>query len=254
MRLLLIEDDIAHCKLYRQQIVLGGHIHILNIAHGVKDALGYVRREVPDVILLDLELRGSDGSGLLFLQMLQIDKESAPYIIVITNNSSPKTFALARQYGTDFIIPKYKPDYSPQYVIDFAYQYYLLSQSERVSIDSLSPPVEEKIEQYLENIGITYDMSGRKYIAEAARLVLERGIFDVQLGRDIYPIIARRYGKSDASIDRAIGNAIKKAWRISSMETLARYYTPKTSLYKGVPTNKEFIFYVADKLSQESKA
>lgn len=249
MKLLLIEDDLDHCELYRQQIAVTGHHCILCVAHGVKDALRCVRRELPDAILLDLELRGSDGSGLLFLQTLQMEKDAAPYIIVITNNRSDKTFALARQSGADFIIPKFKPDYSPQYVIDFAYQYYLLYSKEKSVID-FPPPVETEIDRLLETLGVTHDMTGRTYLIEAVRIVAEQGIAEVQLSKAVYPIIARKYKKSDASIDKAIGNAIRKAWRTTDLHALGQAYTTGISMDKGVPTNKELIWYLADQLAQ----
>lgn len=60
--------------------------------------------------------------------------------------------------------------------------------------------------------------------------------------------IAQIYSKSDASVERAIQNAINCAWRRTDIADLIKYYTARISSEKGVPTLMEFVYYYAEKL------
>ena len=59
------------------------------------------------------------------------------------------------------------------------------------------------------------------------------------------------YEKNDTSVERAMQNAINRAWRSSDIEDLQRYYTAKVDPLKGVPTMTEFIYYYVNKIKSE---
>lgn len=61
-------------------------------------------------------------------------------------------------------------------------------------------------------------------------------------------MLGEKYKKSDASIERAMQNAINRAWRTSDIDDLLTYYTARIQSQKGVPTIMEFIFYYANKI------
>lgn len=251
MKLLLVEDDIKHCDLYKTQIAKAGHVNQLWLSYGAKDGLSTYHRQSPDIILLDLELNKSDGNGIDFLKELQAIRQERLAVIVITNVESEITHMLAHKYGADFILTKANPVYSPGYAIGFACEFYMTAYGTSAAIPKRA--IQERIEEKLDALGSTFDMSGRKYLIEAIHIVSEIGIEKVQLKRDVYPQIARKYKKSDDSIERAIDNAIKKAWRISDWSTLIKHYSPQTNYLKGIPTIKEFIFFVVESLRKETR-
>ena len=63
--------------------------------------------------------------------------------------------------------------------------------------------------------------------------------------------VAQLYGKSEPSIERAMQNAINRAWKMSSINDLLTHYTAKINSAKGSPTITEFICYYANKLRNE---
>lgn len=254
MKILLIEDDQAHCVKYKECTDYLPYTAELSIANGCVQGLEITKRILPDIILLDLELHRADGDGILFLvELKKLGIKAVPYIIVITVNSSRRSHRMARQCGADYIFTKTKPDYSPRLVLDFAYNYF--SYQDDAPSNSGGITLEEEIAVEIEMVGITNGMAGRNYIIEAVLIILnlysnnlKSG--DIGLNIHVYPVIARKYRKSDKSVEQGIRNAIKKAWLITEMEALAEHYTAKISYKTGFPENRNFLFYYADKFKQ----
>ena len=69
-----------------------------------------------------------------------------------------------------------------------------------------------------------------------------------ELLRQLHP---ETYKKSDASVERAMQNAINRAWRHSDIEELLAHYTARIRSEKGVPTTLEFVFYYANKIKTD---
>ena len=64
-------------------------------------------------------------------------------------------------------------------------------------------------------------------------------------------IIGDKYQKTEASVERAMQNAINRAWKQTDIDELSRYYTARIHSDKGVPTITDFIYYYAAKLNNE---
>lgn len=256
MKIVLIEDDKIHCQKYKNCIEYLPYSIQLDIAHGSQQGIELIQCMKPDVILLDLELQKTDGDGILLLNSLKkIKLTQIPYIIVITVNCSPRVHKTARRCGMDYIFIKSKPDYSPRMVLDFAHTYFINAEDESIknSQNVAENTFESEIAKEIEKIGITYGMNGRDYIIDAVSIILNLyennfAAASISLNRHVYPVIARKYKKSEKSIEQGIRNAIKKAWLITDLDILADSYTAVVSYRTGFPENRDFLFYYADKL------
>ena len=248
LTILLIEDDPEECQALIQHAESNEHITLLGATNHANKALTQVKTTIPDVIILDLELHQGSGSGISFLKSLQdTGITSKPYILITTHNISQYTHNQVRQLGADFIMLKSQSDYSAQSVIDFIQSLNLTRQKSTLPVKQniLSPQDAEKqlltkISSEIDLIGISPKMVGRKYLIDAILLVI-----DEQKG--YIAKIAGKYKKSDASVERAMQNAINQAWRTSDIEDLLQLYTARISSEKGVPTLNEFIFFYANK-------
>ena len=98
------------------------------------------------------------------------------------------------------------------------------------------------------DIGIPASLSGYTYLREAIRLVIDTGMTpDGMLSKQIYPVIAKKHGKSMASIEKAIRTAIETAWIRGRTDLLDRLFGYTVSAQRGKPTNTEFIAMIADR-------
>lgn len=253
LSILLIEDDKTACDEIQNYINSIDDIHLAGITNNANNALELVQSLLPDVILLDLELHLGGGNGLIFLQKLnQMQLTIKPFILVTTNNTSQITFASARKLGADFILTKYESGYSPQYIVEFIHlmKDVILSHNvvpaqfrQELSPDTQKRNLTQRIQRELHLVGISTKAVGFQYLVDAILLTTQKPTTNISR------ILSEKYGKSDASIERAMQNAINRAWQTNNPDDLLKYYTARIRSDRGVPTLMEFIHYYARQLS-----
>ena len=256
LSILLIEDDKEACEAIKQYIDELDDVSLVGIVDNSNQALQCVKDCLPEVVILDLELHQGSGNGLLFLNELrQLDLPFYPFVLITTNNSSAAIYEYARQSGADFIMAKHQLDYSAKMVVNFLR---VMKNTIQSKIASKAPEhnttesPEQKTKRIVRRIGLELDFVGispkhvgNKYLTDAIQLVIK------QPTNRLCTIIGAKYGKTESSVERAMQNAIDKAWRTSDIEDLLEHYTAKISSEKGTPTLTEFIYYYANKIKTE---
>ena len=274
LTLLLVEDDKQASKEMIACADTFDDITFTGATDNSTEAVALVHERLPHAIILDLELHNGSGSGLAFLHAL---KEHAPakkpYIIVTTNNSSQITYDAARQAGADYIFYKHQADYSADTVLSFLQMLkkvildnYMASgtastqmipsdstkttgttgsaKSTKASLEADRHMI-RRIHLELDQIGINPKVKGYQYLTDAIYLVMHTP------PRNLCTKLAQTHGKTESSIQRAMQNAIAKAWRTAPIDDLLKFYTAKINSEKGVPTITEFVYYYANKLKNE---
>ena len=253
MSILLIEDDKVACYELSRYIEKFDDLKLIGITKNTSEGVSMVCSMLPDVVILDIELHSGTGNGIMFLAELNASKPARmPYILITTNNSSSATYDMIRHLGADFIMAKCKPDYSAQYVIDFLrmMQHTILNCRNSVVVELPEEDSWEKnqamyirrINKELDLVGISPRNIGYRYLTDAILMVMKDPSVNV------YKQLAQNYKKSDPSVERAMQNAINRAWRISNIDDLIANYTARIHSEKGVPTTLEFVHYYANKI------
>jgi CheY-like chemotaxis protein len=106
--ILLGEDNAADVYLIRQALEENGVKYTLEVAtHGgeMLSALARKRGELPDLIVLDLNLPRYDGLEILKLIRDNRDLYKIP-VVILTSSDSPKDRVAASQLGADCYIRK----------------------------------------------------------------------------------------------------------------------------------------------------
>ena len=255
LKVLLIENDKAACSEMQAAMDATTDLALIHITDDSTDALRIVASSLPDVVILDLELHLGGGNGLFFLEGLKkLELPVHPYILVTTNNSSAVTLEQARLLGSDFIMAKYNSEYSAQYVIEFLQMMkpaILSSEQSKVHTSVPESPADheqriiQRIQRELDLIGISPKAIGYQYLTDAILITYHNP------GPNLCRKLSEKYHKTDVSIERAIQNAINRAWKTSDPDDLLTYYTGHIRPDKGVPTLMEFVHYYARKLQFE---
>lgn len=256
LSILLVEDDKDTCEKFAYYIDELDDVTLVNITDNSYHAIDYIKEYLPDAVILDLELNLGTGNGLSFLKEVKsINIAIIPYILVTTNNSSQTTYNIVRQLGADFIMYKHQSDYTEKGAVDFLRMLKDIIHNNQQNANMQNSPdnspilTKKRLSRLaaieLNRIGISPKAVGYKYLNEAIQLILK------EQDDNIIGTIAEKYNKSDSSIERAMQNAINKAWRTTSIEDLLIHYTAKISSEKGVPTVTEFIYYYANKIKYE---
>lgn len=257
LTILLIEDEPLECQELIQYIESINGVRLVGVTNNSEKALDYAVDAQPDTIILDLELHKGYGNGLSFLHALR--KKNLPfpiYILVTTYNLSTITHESVRKMGADFIMLKSQEDYNAKIVIDFLYSLKNIIQNKKKStIDycDTAEMLEEKqqkekirVLRELEYIGISPSAVGRKYLIDSILHIIN------EESGNILTVISKKYAKTEASVERAMQNAIDKAWRTVHIDDLEKYYTARINSARGVPTIMEFIYYYGEKIKNEN--
>ncbi len=256
LSLMLVEDDPRACKEIITEVSdCGDDFSLVGVTNNSNRALSYVRELHPDAIIIDLELQGGSSDGLDFLKKLKTaDVSPLPYMLVITGSEDPLTHKVAREYGADFIMAKNSPDFSAQSVVDFLKITKTVISSRKAhqaSADAApSAELEEKrlqrrIAHELDKVGISAKCIGYRYLVEAISIIMKQPV------QHVCRIIGKKYSKTENSVERAMQNAINRAWAGTDPNDLIANYTARIKSSKGIPTITEFIFHYAQKLNNE---
>lgn len=255
LTVLLVEDDQQTCEEIAAYVDTLEDMSLIGVTSNSAKAVEIIQDNLPDAVILDLELHSGSGNGLSLLQAVkQLHLAKMPYILITTNNSSATTYEAARQLGADFILSKHQTDYSPKGAVDFLHMMKSVIQNRAGSATtSLRSDIPEKMHKRivrricteLDQIGISAKTVGYKYLVDGIQLVIQEPT------QNLCGIIGKKYGKTDSSVERAMQNAIARAWRITPIDDLLRFYTARISSEKGVPTVTEFIYYYANKIKNE---
>ncbi len=251
--LVVVEDDLNTCKEYEAKTKASNDIFLISTTNNTKTALSLIKDYSPNAIILDLELHKGYGNGILFLKELsELNFSQTPYILVVTNNISSTTHDIVRNLGADFVITKNQQDYSVDMVLGFLVS--ILNSKAKLNNSSKAYELEknqlnkeklkERISKELDLIGVSPKVLGRKYLSDAIEIITGKRVHNIS------SILAQKYSKSDASIERAMQTAINRTWRNTDIDTLSKYYTAYISPDKGVPTVTEFIYYYAERIKQ----
>lgn len=119
MKLLLVEDDVNTCEIFKKIERAKSEIKFIAITNSEVEALNCVKNNMPDGIILDLELTNGKGSGFGFLKELRkIKLKILPKIIVTTNICTDSVYDYLHDNKVDFIFYKKQEGYSEENVID----------------------------------------------------------------------------------------------------------------------------------------
>ena len=105
--------------------------------------------------------------------------------------------------------------------------------------------VTQRIIAELNHVGINPKSKGYQYLIKAILIMMKEPTQNISV------IVAMHFNKTEISVERAMQNAINRAWATSDINDLEKYYTAKINPEKGKPTLTEFICYYATKIKNE---
>lgn len=251
LTILLIEDDKQACNDLQAYFDTCDDLALVESTNDANLGLKLVNAYLPNIILLDLELHHGSGNGFMFLNELKtLPITQLPYVIVTTQTMSDATLAQARALGADLILTKYDASYSVEYVgstIRLMQAAIMRKNTSLAQLSDASPAqvgnlVKLRIQRELELIGINPKNKGYNYLIDSIYNYMQDP--GIHLSRSLVP----KYHKSEKSIERAMQNAIKRAWDTNDIDDLFKHYTAYIRPDKGFPTLMEFVCYYAKKI------
>ena len=254
VRVLIVEDDKEDREEYRMLIKERGTMQLLAETDDPEEALCMLEIMYIDALILDLEL--PKGSGILFLekmQMLNIDK---PFIAVVTNVVSRVIYDTIRGMGVDYICTKGDKDFSlnvPLSIIEISAPYRRSRAKEKltsgkVNLRTRREIYRRNIEEEMIRLGFSNKMSGTAYCQCAILFILMSENMNVSMTKEVYPYVATEYKVSARNVERSIRIVIEKVWTEQDIRKLEELYPYEWDKSTGRPTNAEFMHNMIKKI------
>lgn len=240
IRILLIEDNLKTCALFRQAILAYDTLELCAETGSEQEALRLLETEQPDVVILDLEL--AEGTGMNFARKMRLLPINQPFTVVTTNNCSESIGRYLRsELKLDFIFQKENLGYNPNQVLDTIDLIYKFHQTPCDDTLHKHNALNQLIYDELENLGFSKKYSGTDYIAEALLYTAEHPHDTIHLSKVIYPLLVQRHQCDASTIERCMRTCIERVWTNCSPADLAMVYPFSVKNANGRPTNSEFI-------------
>ncbi|MBQ4068047.1 MAG: response regulator [Lachnospiraceae bacterium] len=247
LTIMLVEDDEDTCAQIAEYANTFDDIRIIKTTNNSVDAYSYTLENMPDAVILDLELHEGGGNGLDFLTKLaNTFGKHKPFILLTTHNVSNLIKEEARALGTDFILTKYSEGYThkePISLLRILRHTIVKNRNTHISPGIQSEELlRQQIEIELAPFNFHRKSKGYTYLCD---IILNTCINNLDYSLDN---LADKYGQTVPSVERAMQRAIKRAWNSTSIEVLFMYYDGSIDRAKGHPTLKKFVLYYAKKL------
>jgi len=103
VKVLIVDDHTVFCEALSSLLTIKGEVDVVGIASNAEDAFKKVKQLNPDVVLMDIELKDSDG-----IQTTRIIKEKHPNteVIILTMHTDEQYLLEAIQAGAKGYILK----------------------------------------------------------------------------------------------------------------------------------------------------
>ncbi|MDR2514105.1 MAG: hypothetical protein LBD02_02720 [Christensenellaceae bacterium] len=227
MDVLIVARDEKTLKNVEKMVLLSGNAVLGEAVDGGR-ALALMRRSLPDALLCDALLRGTDGIALLPKLLQKGSQLLRPLPVLSAPFPKPGGLlgGLCFCRGWDEAIAA------------------LEGAKER----SPSPEGLQAIENTLETLGFAPHMRGTHYLRRALELCVLDGRRLQNLRDHVYARLAEESGGAAPNVERDIRYAIESAWRYGRLQNLEEFFGYTVLPERGKPTNRAFLAQITDRL------
>lgn len=107
VRVFILDDSPQITEMLSELLCDPGYIEIVGFDDSAKNAIEKIRLSVPDVVIVDLQLK--DGSGFEVVKAIRLLAQAKDIVIILfTNHVSRELHAHALELGVDFFLDKSK--------------------------------------------------------------------------------------------------------------------------------------------------
>lgn len=261
IRVLLADDNRDFVEILREYIHTQEDMILTGVAYNGNDALEMIKKEEPDVVVLDIIMPHLDGLGVME-KLGNINKR--PRVIILTSFGQENMTQRAVQLGADYYILKpFDLDTLSKRIrqlvgVSEVASTYSSTKSVVYPSESISSGrtggmksvkmIEIEVTKMIQQMGVPAHVKGYQYLRDAIVCVIKEVSLLGAVTKELYPMIAKKYNTTPSRVERAIRHAIELAWDRGNIEFMNKFFGYTINVDRGKPTNSEFIAMVADKL------
>ena len=249
----LVEDDPSTRNAFASYTDMTEDVMLVSVDAGAKEAIQSICNDLPDAVILDLELQNGNGTGMDVLKFIKTaDLPKRPFILVVSDYVSGPLRYRVQALGADFIFSKKQDGFSERYVVDFLRD--LSNSIHQAGLNGTASTIESPrqrenrtmalIKDELLAVGITPRMKGFRYLSEGIAITMNAP------QQNLADAIAQSNQATRTAVTRAMEYAIDSAWKKTDIDILTERFKARVRSDTGVPTVLEFVYYYADQIKR----
>ena len=250
-RVMIADDNREFCELLREYFDGQEDMEVVAVAHNGLEAIDFIMRSEPDVVILDIIMPHLDGIGVLE-RLSQMDLKKRPKIVMLTAFGQEKVTQKVVQMGADYYVLK---PFDLEVLTSRVRQ--MVGNGQEMARPQAAPKpktMDVEVTGIIHEIGIPAHIKGYHYLRDAIVMVVSRVELLSAITKELYPSIAIKYKTTPSRVERAIRHAIEVAWNRGNLDLINSMFGHTVSQDRGKPTNSEFIAMVADRLRMGMKS
>ncbi|MBQ6552367.1 MAG: sporulation transcription factor Spo0A [Clostridia bacterium] len=240
----LIADDCFGTESEAARILKGYGMQAVFCGRDGREVVKKTDDLKPNAVVMNLSMRSIDGLGVLSLMK---SKPDAPRFVAVYSGDDSAPVEEAMELGAAYCVPLPIDRNLLASKLDE-----LKFRAETASLNAAPPKpkrdVEAEITELLHTLAVPAHIKGYQYLREAIMLTLRDMDLINSVTKELYPMVAKRFGTTPSRAERAIRHAIEVAWDRGDVEVLNGFFGYTIRSDRGKPTNSEFIALVADRL------
>lgn len=246
----LIAGPCEDFRYLLSQIFAGeSDISLVDEAKNGGEALEKTYMLSPEVVVLDPQLPGGDGLGVL---KGLLENSPRTQVVVVSSVNTNAEVKNAIELGACDYVAK------PCSAVALLYSVRRAAaekegEKEDASLLGFPSDVLFSVVETLKELNMPSKMKGATYLKYSlSKAVMDRRTLDL-VTKNLYPDLARKYNSTDKRVEKAIRNAIEISRKNCSRETKAKYFGYAAAERAFRPSNKEFMGAITDYLSIKPK-
>ncbi|MGI6648391.1 MAG: sporulation transcription factor Spo0A [Bacillota bacterium] len=243
VKVVIADDNREFCEILKEYLESQDDFELVGMANNGNEALEIIREKQPDIVVLDIIMPHLDGIGVLE-RLATGNYGNRPRIVMLTAFGQENMTQRAVELGADYYILK-------------PFDIEVMGNRLRQLADGQSsvPPTPVKtrnldveVTNIIHQMGVPAHIKGYQYLRDAIILVIGEINLLGAVTKELYPMIAQKYGTTPSRVERAIRHAIELAWDRGNIDMMNKFFGYTINVERGKPTNSEFIAMIADKL------
>lgn len=240
IRLLVADDNKQFVQSLKNHLWSVDDIDLVGVAYGGLAVLKEVKKQMPDVILLDSVLPELDGLGVLD-QLRQMPLLKVPRVIALSIPGQEFVETAMLERGADACMCK---------PVDMD----RLCDTVRVCVRTAKPSIavelngkrDALIVSFLNRLQMSSRLDGYAYLRYCVGLVSTDVTYLRAITTRLYPMAAMEFNTTPERVERSIRHAIESTINRTSLDALYSLFGNTIDPQKGKPTNGEFVAMMAE--------
>lgn len=261
IRVLVADDNVAFGMIICEFLESQNDIEVAARVENGEDAIEYIEKTKPDIVVLDIIMPRLDGLGVL-TRYKNVSPTEKPLFIVLSAVGQDTITQQALSLGAIYYIVK---PFDLGVLVERIRELVRSHSPAVLRMESAPSPslklsatggdnVQAKITQIMRDVGVPAHIKGYQYMRDAIMMAVKDREIISAVTKRLYPELAKNHKTTPSRVERAIRHAIEVAWNRGRVDTINDLFGYTINTRKGKPTNSEFIAMVADTLSLNEKS